>query len=203
MSLCAFTIGHSTHSEAAFVALVKCHSITAVCDVRSQPYSHIAPHYNRESIMRALHRHGIAYLFLGDHLGARSEDPSCYEHGRVLYARLASTDIFRRGLARVMDGIVRYRVALMCAEAEPLDCHRTILISRQLHENGVAVRHIHASGKLEAHDDALTRLMCLLRIPESDMFRSRAELIADAYDQQEQRIGYRPPRPSEPYRRSA
>ena len=185
-----FTIGHSTHPQERFIALLHQHGITALCDVRSTPYSRINPQFNREDLKEALRRSGIRYVFLGKELGARSEDPACYEHGRVQYDRLAHTDLFRRGLERVQEGMKKYRLALMCAEKEPLECHRTILVARHLAALGFDVRHIHADGKLESHAAALSRLARMFNLPEDDMFRSREELLADAYRRQEERTAY-------------
>ena len=173
-----FTIGHSTHPQERFIALLHQHGITALCDVRSTPYSRINPQFNREDLKEALRRSNIRYVFLGKELGARSEDPACYEHGRVQYDRLAHTDLFQRGLERVQEGMKKYKLALMCAEKEPLECHRTILVARHLTALGFDVRHIHADGKLESHADALSRLARMLNLPEYDMFRSREELSA-------------------------
>src|SRR5262245_1344313 len=122
MSLELYTIGHSTHSCSQFLDLLVQHRISAICDVRSAPYSRLHPQFNRESLQRELARHHIAYVFLGEELGARSSDPSCYEAGKVQYDRLAATDAFRQGIERVKQGIQRYRVALMCAEQDPLAC---------------------------------------------------------------------------------
>lgn len=188
-----FTIGHSTHEQCRFIDLLRQHNITVVCDVRSKPYSRMNPQFNREELERALRANGITYHFLGEELGARSEDPDCYEGGKVQYARLARTDLFNRGLklllSEVKDG---FRVALMCAEKEPLECHRTILVARHLAVLGVPVAHIHASGRLESHDEALSRLMRLHDLPEEDLFHSREEFLDEAYRRQEERIAYAP-----------
>src|ERR1700674_3398382 len=146
-----FTIGHSTHPQKRFIALLLQHGITALCDVRSKPYSRVNPQFNREELKESLRERCIKYVFLGKELGARSEDPMCYENGKVQYDRLAHTDLFRRGLERVQNGMKDYRLALMCAEKEPLECHRTILIARHLADLGFDVQHIHADGRLESH----------------------------------------------------
>ena len=176
-----YTVGHSNHADQAFMKLLHDNGITAIADVRSSPYSRFNPQFNRESLIGALRNAGIAYVFLGAELGARSEDAGCYESGKVQYDRLASTELFRRGLDRVVEGSRTYRVALMCAEKDPLDCHRTILVARHLIDRDVEVRHILAEGVVETHDDALRRLLQALSLPEQDMFRSRAEVIEDAY----------------------
>jgi uncharacterized protein (DUF488 family) len=186
-----FTIGHSTHTLERFIALLKLHDITALGDVRSKPYSRTNPQFNREELKKQLRKVDIIYVFLGKELGARSEDPSCYEHGRVQYDRLALTELFRRGLDRVQEGLKRHRLALMCAEKEPLECHRTVLVARHLSALGIRIQHILADGRLESQAHLLERLMRQLALPESDMFRSHEDVLSDAYRIQESRIAYR------------
>lgn len=185
-----FTIGHSTHPAERFVELLRRHGITAVSDVRSAPYSRMNPQYNREPLKELLVRSGIAYVFLGEELGARSSDPACYEGGKVQYDRLAQTALFRRGIERVLEGSKRFTIALMCAEKEPLSCHRTILVARHLRAAGAPVEHILADGRTETHEQALSRLADLLGVPGEDMFRTRADVFEDAYRAQGQRIAY-------------
>lgn len=184
------TIGHSTHSIDAFVKLLRQHAVTALADVRSAPFSRFNPQFNKEALERSLKEIGIKYVFLGRELGARSTDRSCYENGRVQYARLAQTEPFLRGLDRVIRGAYKHRIALMCAEKEPLTCHRTLLVARALVERGVAVDHILADGRLEPHGDAMERLLKVLDLPAEDLFRSRQELIVQALALQEERIAY-------------
>jgi uncharacterized protein (DUF488 family) len=188
--LSVLTIGHSTHKIETFVGLLRKHGVTALVDVRSAPFSRFNPQFNKDALERDLKAQGIQYVFLGRELGARSDDPACYENGRVQYARLAQTAVFRSGLDRVMDGATKYRLALMCAEKEPLECHRTLLVARALVERGVAVEHILADGSLESHDAALTRLLELVGLPEHDLFRGRQQLIDEGMARQEERIAF-------------
>ncbi|MFN0101892.1 MAG: DUF488 family protein [Bryobacteraceae bacterium] len=188
-----FTIGHSNHTIERFIALLRQHDITALGDVRSTPYSRANPHFNREDLKSVLKRVGIAYVFLGKELGARSEDASCYERGKVQYDRLALTDRFRHGLDRVQEGMKKYRLALMCAEKEPLECHRAILVGRHIAGLGIPVQHIHADGRLENQADVINRLIHQLALPEYDMFRSHEDVLTDAYKIQESRISYSVP----------
>lgn len=185
-----FTIGHSNHPVERFLELLAQHGVTAVADVRSAPYSRMNPQYNRETLKETLRRAGVAYAFLGEELGARSHDPACYEGRKVQYDRLAQTALFRRGVERVLEGRKRHRIALMCAEKEPLGCHRTILVARNLEAEGVPVAHILASGEIETHDQAMSRLADLLGVPGEDMFRRRADVVGDAYRMQAERIAY-------------
>lgn len=185
-----FTIGHSTHTIEVFVELLRRHQVTALADVRSAPFSRFNPQFNKEELERNLKSNGIKYVFLGRELGARSDDRSCYDNGRVQYSRLARTELFRGGIERVMLGANEHRIALMCAEKEPLECHRTLLVARALDELGVPVNHILADGRLESQADAMLRLLDLVRLPREDLFRSRQELIAEAIAKQEERVAY-------------
>src|SRR5437016_2803886 len=109
--LFVYTIGHSTHPLENLVALLLRHGITAVADVRSAPFSRFNPQFNKDALNRDLNESGIAYVFLGRELGARSDDPACYADGRVQYARLAETELFRRGIDRVVRGAEEHRIA--------------------------------------------------------------------------------------------
>ena len=184
------TIGHSNHSLEAFVALLRQYDVTALADVRSAPYSRFNPHFNRKALDAALREHGIAYLFLGRALGGRPDDPSCYEDGRVRYDRLAQTALFREGLERVIEDAGRERIALMCAEKEPLDCHRTLLVGRSLDERGLAVAHILADGAIEPHDRTMDRLLDSAGLPRGDLLHSREQLIEEAFAHRERRIAH-------------
>ena len=185
-----FTIGHSTHSLDSFLGLLRKHDVTAVADVRSAPYSRFNPQFNKDALAGELKGNGIQYVFLGRELGARSDDRSCYEEGRVQYGRLAGTALFKSGLERVLRGAESYRLTLLCAEREPLDCHRTLLVGRELEARGSSVVHIHADGRLETQADALTRLLGVFGLPEGDLFRKREELIEEACARQEAKIAY-------------
>ncbi|MBY0467826.1 MAG: DUF488 domain-containing protein [Burkholderiaceae bacterium] len=185
-----FTVGHSTQPLERFIGLLKRHEISAIADVRSAPYSRHNPQFNRESLRESLKQEAISYVFLGKELGARSDDECCYVHDRVSYQKLSETDLFQAGIKRVIDGAKKYRIALMCAEKDPLDCHRTILVSRELVKDGVAVTHILQTGALESHDAAMTRLIDQLGIGAEDMFRPREAAVELAYDRQGQLIAY-------------
>lgn len=188
MSAELYTIGHSTHSIEDFIGLLRRHHVGAICDVRSQPYSRHTPQFNREVIENQLAGHGITYLFLGSELGARGDDPGCYVGGKLQFDLLAKTETFQRGLARLRDQMASCRTALMCAEKDPLGCHRTILICRCLRSEDLDIRHILQDGEIEEHRHAERRLLRLLRIPEENLFESLDDLIQRAYDSQGQRI---------------
>ncbi|WP_027405413.1 DUF488 domain-containing protein [Aquaspirillum serpens] len=185
-----YTVGHSNHTIDNFLDLLERNGVTALADVRSSPFSRHNPQFNKDVLSAELKKRGIAYVFVGKELGARSDDLSCYEGGKVRYGRLARTSIFKTGIERVLTGAQKYRIALMCAEKEPLDCHRTLLISRALEQRGVSIVHILADGSTETHAQTMSRLLDLVGLPQEDMFYSRDELIAKACELQEEKIAY-------------
>jgi uncharacterized protein (DUF488 family) len=170
--------------------LLTANGVTAIADVRSQPFSRRNPQFNKDRLAAELALHGIAYVFLGKELGARSDDPACYEDGRVQYPRLAATPVFKAGIDRVLAGAQKYRLALMCAEKEPLDCHRTLLVSRALDQLGVSISHILADASIEPQERTMARLIDLVGLAKHDMFHDPAELVAQACSLRERRIAY-------------
>jgi uncharacterized protein (DUF488 family) len=184
-----FTIGHSTHTLEYFLSLLTRHGIQAVGDVRSVPYSQHNPQFNRESLMQRLRGAGIAYVFLGKELGARSDNSGCYVDGKVQYNYLAEQPVFLEGLRRLRKGIESHRVALMCAERDPLTCHRTILVCRELRSVDLEIDHILADGAVETNIAAEKRLMSMMNL-RPDMFHSERDCIEQAYEKQANRIAY-------------
>lgn len=189
-SITVYTVGHSTHPFKRFLDLLERNGVTAIADVRSSPFSRHNPQFNRDTLSGELKEDGIAYVFVGKELGARSEDPACYTGGKVRYDRLAQTSIFKAGIDRVLSGAQKYRIALMCAEKEPLDCHRTLLVSRALERLGVSIVHILSDGRTETQAQTMARLLDLVGLPQADMFRSHDELVATACEMREQKIAY-------------
>jgi len=186
-----YTIGHSTQPIEQFLDLKTKYAITAVADVRSSPFSKHAPQYSREEFKNTLKNTGIAYVYLGKELGARSDNMSCYVNGVVSYGRLSKTPLFKKGIERVEDGCVQFRIALMCSERDPTECHRTILVSKVLAERGADIMHILSSGQIETHEETMLRVLDILGMPREDMLNSQAELISKAYQGREKQIAYR------------
>jgi uncharacterized protein (DUF488 family) len=184
------TVGHSNHEIGSFVELLKGHLVTAIADVRSSPFSRYAPQFNRKTLTTELARHGISYAFLGRELGGRPEDTDCYEDGQIRYARLARTEPFHRGLQRLVDGSRREVIAVMCSEKDPLDCHRTLLVARELERVGFPVGHIHADGRMETHREAMDRLLAKFGLLQPDFFSSLEDLESEAIEKQERLVAY-------------
>ncbi len=146
-----YTIGHSNHSVERFLALLARHGIATLVDARSQPYSQYAPQYNHAALERLIEATGLEYAYAGDSLGGRPRDSSQYDAaGRALYFKMAASEEFREGLARLkLLAEERGPVALMCSEEDPTNCHRRLLIGRVLAEEGGTILHIRGDGRLQ------------------------------------------------------
>jgi len=184
-----FTIGHSSHAIEAFLALLALHQIDVVADVRSQPYSRRFLHFSKQALQPSLEAEGIYYVFLGRELGARRDERECYIDGTVSFDLVATSPVFASGLARLQEGLLKYRVALLCAEKDPLDCHRTILVARHA-ARFAKVSHILADGTLESHEKTERRLLERYELSEHDMFRSQENQLANAYARRGREIAW-------------
>lgn len=186
-----FTIGHSNLALADFINLLKSHGITAIADVRSTPYSKYHAHFNIDRLKNSLRENNIAYAFLGKELGARSEDMNCYIDNKVQYDLLAKQACFHEGISRVLKGTNLFRIALLCAEKDPLTCHRAILICRYLAKQVDNILHIRTDCSLESHEQLEHRLVKHLDLCQSQLFTEKALSITDvAYELQSQKIAY-------------
>jgi uncharacterized protein (DUF488 family) len=185
-----YTIGHSNHEIETFINLLKTAKIDMIVDVRSAPFSKMYPHFNRDTLESVLKDNKIGYLFLGDLIGGRSRNRSDYENGQVVYSRLASKDDYQATIKRVLDGSAKFQIALMCSEKEPLDCHRTLLVSQSLSDRGVEVAHIHADGKIESQSDVLNRLLRNYNLDAPDLFGVETDRLQEALLKQEKKIAY-------------
>lgn len=182
------------------------HRVTSLADVRSSPYSRFNPQFNRKALAQWLQEAGIAYEFLGRELGGRSGDPADYEGGRVRYDRLAARPRFENGIKRILRRPPDDRVALLCAEKEPLDCHRTLLVAPALTERGTRVQHILADGTLESHDESMDRLLEATGLRQANLVslidgdsQTRGDLIAEAIRLRVTQVGHTLPGRSSQY----
>ena len=170
------TIGHSNHPIERFVDLLKKAGVELLVDVRSMPYSRRFPQFGRERLAKSLSASGIGYLWEGEALGGMSK-------GVGSYGEAAARPAFRQALDRVVERSRETTLCLMCAEKEPMDCHRTVLVSRRLAERGATIEHLLADGTTRPHaavEDAL-----LAKAKGGDLFEDRNELLARAYDARE------------------
>lgn len=184
------TIGHSTLPYERFLALLRKASVTAVADVRTAPFSRHFPHFNRDVLRDELRQDNVAYVFLGKELGGRPKDERFFCDGVADYEKMAETADFARGLSRVIEGAKKYRIAMMCSEHDPLDCHRCLLVGRALHERGVAVRHILSAGQIIDHLQIEDKLMVMSGKNDFDLFDSPVKRLAAAYRDRAMKVAF-------------
>ena len=180
------TLGHSNHPIEHFIALLRRHGVETVADVRSRPHSRFVPHFGKERLARILADAGLGYLFLGQELGGKpvQDDP---RHARLDYRARTEEPSFRQGMQTLLDAIADRRVALMCRERDPLDCHRLHLICRYLSPMALDIRHILPDGDVEAQRATERRLLERAGRDELPLFHDAAEVadeqaLARAYD---------------------
>jgi uncharacterized protein (DUF488 family) len=190
-----FTIGHSNQSLDHFLDLLLAYRISAIADVRSGPYSKYSPQFNKDILECTLRNANIDYVFLGSELGARRSEDSCYIEGRAKYDRVAQLPAFRRGIERALEGVEHYIVALMCSESDPITCHRTILVCREMKKicPDLHITHILENGT-EERQDALEKRLVQLHKLQPELFgdlTSMSSLVEKAYDLQAEKIAYK------------
>lgn len=137
-----YTIGHSNHTAAGMINMLKLHGITRVIDVRSYPKSRYVPHFNRETLENSLAGEGIYYQYEGDALGGRPARETLYRDGTADYARMAQEEGYRTRLEELAATAAHAPTAIMCTERDPEKCHRSLLIGESLTQMGIRVVHI-------------------------------------------------------------
>lgn len=195
-----FTIGHSKHDMEYFITLLKKFDINFLIDVRSTPYSKYAEQFNKDNLYKELQTHYIRYAFMGKYFGARMEDPLLYhDKGYLDFEKVRQSKNFNIGMKNVITGLNKgNRIALMCTEKDPIDCHRAIMIARGFDIEGIDVKHILSDGNIQTQkelDDRLlnyyfpNRYQITLFSNENDFTES--QYIREAYCKRNEEIGYR------------
>ena len=187
------TIGHSTVPYERFLSLLHRAGVTAVADVRSAPYSRQYPHFSRDELSEELRQDGISYVFLGKELGGRPSDRRFYCEGVADYEKMAQAPEFGKGLDRLVAGAEKHRIALMCSEREPLDCHRCLLVGRALVQRGVKVAHILHDGSIASHAQMEEKLLEITGRNTRDLFAPQAEQLAAAYRERGRKVAFTQP----------
>jgi uncharacterized protein (DUF488 family) len=191
MSFDLFSIGHSNIAAERFIALLRDAGVDAIADVRSTPFSRRFPWFSGKNLATTLAQHGMAYLAYGDALGGRPRDAALYCDGVADYEAMARQPHFQSGLDRLLADAARSRVCLMCAEREPLDCHRCLLVARSLAERGLTVGHILHDGTVEPHAATEQRLLALIGTSDDLFVTGQDERLAAAYRRRAGAAAYR------------
>jgi uncharacterized protein (DUF488 family) len=196
-----FSIGHSSHDLPRLVELLQQVGVTAVADVRSSPFSQRHPQFNRPDLEWGLKQQGIAYLFLGDFLGGRPRQASMYDpEGRADYERMRLSAPVQVGLDCLCRALDRDTLAMLCAEEDPLDCHRGLMITPALLERGISPEHLRGNGSVETTPAMEDRLLAVAGVGSGildGLFGSlisaeeRRQFLRQAYRLQARRKAFR------------
>lgn len=165
-----YTIGHGNRTADEFLSMLQKFGIEYIIDVRSQPYSKFNPHYNQNELKFFLEKNNVRYVFMGDTLGGRPSDKSCYdEEGKVDYEIVKTKDFFVQGIDRLKTAYEKdVKVGIMCSESKPSECHRSKLIGRVLVKDKISLMHIDENGKLKDQATVINELN--KGLPEVDLF---------------------------------
>ncbi|MEQ8284032.1 DUF488 domain-containing protein [Thalassospira sp.] len=168
-----YTVGYAGHDRDSLLALFKSHGITAVADIRTFKRSSYWTAFDSESFAPFLRENGIAYVFMGDVMGGKPQMPDLYPGGQLDYDLMAKRPDFKAGIERLVSGAGKYRICLMCAEKDPLDCHRTLLIAPALKEAEFDLRHL-VEGRVEAQSETEDRMIAMNGGDVLDLFAAVA-----------------------------
>ena len=192
-----YTIGHSNLDLSYFLSLLKAEAVDVLADVRSLPRSNRNPHFNREEMEGFLRDAGIHYVFLGEELGGRPADVRVYRDGRVDYKLRRKSHAFQHGIEQLIWWMRRHRVAMMCAEEDPLECHRFLMNCAELCSLGIQPLHIRKDGKVQAQQDVEERLLLAVGfgdVSKGSLFgqtTDRVQALEEAYAVQSARFAFR------------
>lgn len=194
-----FTVGHSTHQLDFFLSLIKEYDVNCIIDVRSVAASSYNPQYNQEPFKNYLKNHGVTYMHFPEEFGARFNDPDLLDdEGKVDFEKVRKSYNFKMGVERLWQGLEKgFKMALMCSESEPLDCHRFSMVSLALVKDGFDVKHIMKDKSLKSNNDLEKTLLKKYdkKLPKPDMFNpdiSVEDQLKEAYRLKNKEIGFSP-----------
>lgn len=155
-----YSIGHGNKKIEEFIEELKSFNILFLLDIRSKPYSKWSPQFNQSQLEIELKKNGITYVFVGDSLGGLPEDRGCYDfNGKVVYDIIKDKDFFKEGLKRLTTANEKHlKLAIMCSESKPEECHRSKLIGQELLKQNISVKHITAKFKFKSQELVMSEL---------------------------------------------
>lgn len=194
-----YTVGHSTHQLDFFLGLIKTVEINCIVDIRSVPASTYNPQYNQDSFKLFLKNNYITYLHFAEEFGARQTDYELLDNeGKLDFEKVRKTRIFNYGLERIWKGVNNgFRIALMCSESEPLDCHRFSMVSVGLEQDGFDVLHILKDKSIKTNLELEKELLKKYKkkIPQSTLFEPEISVetqLREAFRLKNREIGFSP-----------
>lgn len=188
------TIGYGNMQLDEFINLLLVTRVNYLVDIRTTPFSKYKPAFNKQNLQEALLKKGITYLWLGDSLGGRPSDDSCYfENGTVDYVKTSQTEAFKAGMEKLLDLRIPYNVAIMCTEKEPSECHRFLMVSRVLSEKGYDVTHVLGIKKYVLQKELEKKIMNIHYGENIQMtfFSDDDDILSNSYLKQSEKFAYR------------
>ena len=191
-----YTIGYSSFNVDEFISILHRHNIDVIVDVRSLPFSSRFDSYNKENIYFKLKTENIGYLFFGKEFGARPDDRYLYTNNRVDFNKIINSKNFISVYHRILNGIKNYNICFMCSEKDPIDCHRSILITNFIKNNinDISITHI-LPDKLETQEQLDNRIIDIYNKVsyKNSLFNNNLQnnIKLDAYKYIENKIAYR------------
>jgi uncharacterized protein (DUF488 family) len=193
-----YTIGYSGYKIENFLIEIKEHRISSVIDVRSNPYSQYYTDYNKENFEIFLKKNGVYYRNYVNEFGAQQKNRNFYSSdGYLDFEKFVKSEYFLNGVRNLKAGMDKgYKFLLMCAEKDPFNCHRAMMVASEFYKLGYSVVHLLPNGKEQSQDDIEMRLLeyYFPNRNQLDLFEnenlSNQNLIIKAYRKRNAEIGY-------------
>jgi uncharacterized protein (DUF488 family) len=180
-----YTIGHSNHAPEYFIDLLKKHNVECVVDVRSTPYSKYVPWTIKKNIEKLLNKNNVNYKYLGDKLGGSViNESTAMQNGLPDYEKIVKTNMFLDGIENLLKISQNQNISIMCSEKDPINCHRFVLIARNLQKKkNVIVKHIYADGLIKSNNEVENILLKKYKsqTAQQDLFENRINIYDKVY----------------------
>lgn len=192
MTSTIYTTGYAGHTIPSLVQLLQAIGITVLADVRSTPFSGRRPEMDKPALMQALRDGGMRYIFMGEQLGGRPRNPKLYRAGKIDPQALLAHEGYKTGVARLIAGAAEHTICLLCAERDPISCHRGLYIAESLQEAGMQVRHLIGGEQPEDHQATRARMAELVNMEHADLFASENARLTMAIEHMREKIAFSP-----------
>ena len=196
-----YTIGHSNYTMERLIDMLEYYNINCVVDIRGTPYSKYNIQFDKETIRYTLTNAGFVYIYMGKELAAKRIRKNSYNNeGYSNFEEVIKEEEFKRGVERLKNGCEKgYKIILLGAMQDPIRCHRSILVGRELVKNDFDVKHILDDYSIVTQDDIEEMLLNKYfsnrtQITIEDLTGNslnNEEMINEGYKLANREIGYR------------
>ena len=196
-----YTIGHSNYTVERLIDMLRHYNINCVVDIRGTPYSKYNIQFDKDTIKYTLTKAGFVYIYMGKELAAKRIRKNSYNNeGYSNFEEVIKEEEFKRGVERLKNGCEKgYKIILLGAMQDPIRCHRSILVGRELVKNDFDVKHILDDYSIVTQDDIEEMLLNKYfsnrnQITIEDLTGNslnNEEMINEGYKLANREIGYR------------